>query len=321
MTFAVADASGKQTWRARTDHERAFLSSLMRSSWSGEMPNGSARRLAMGARGVVSRKKIQNGHKGRKRHDEYRQSATPVAEKPFDVGINEKLPFSQYVILAFQNMFGMTGMFVFPGMFGRAFHLPNEQIAYLYGMIFLVSGLITVFQGFGLLRLPIVQGPYVGSFIGLLVLGHHSGRRSGRGIRFVLRRLDDLGAAGNSDPRSEFRCAVRPVIPDAADQRRDGDAADDADRRGVAAELDRPSAHARLSRDQLMAGFVAVVIFIAHDAVGRSVVSSRRHPGRLGLGTDRYAGFIPISFQPVATAPWLVMPQISRSASACASMR
>ena len=104
-----------------------------------------------------------------------RQAAGPGPEKVFDVGINEKLPFSQYVILAFQNIFGMTGMFVFPGIFGRAFHLPNEQIAYLYGMIFLVSGLITVFQGFGLLRLPVVQGPYVGSFIGLLVLGHLQG--------------------------------------------------------------------------------------------------------------------------------------------------
>src|SRR5579864_6492100 len=56
----------------------------------------------------------------------------------FDVGINEKLPLNQLLILGFQNVFGMPGMFVFPGLFGRAFNMPPEQIAYLYGMIFLV---------------------------------------------------------------------------------------------------------------------------------------------------------------------------------------
>ena len=69
----------------------------------------------------------------------------------------------------------MTGMFVFPGLFGRAFQMSPEQIAYLYGMIFLVSGVTTCFQAVGLLRLPIVQGPYVGSFIGLMILGHLPG--------------------------------------------------------------------------------------------------------------------------------------------------
>jgi len=45
-------------------------------------------------------------------------------------------------------------LFVFPGILGRSFNLPPEQIAYLYGMTFLVCGFVTM-----LLRLPIIRGP------------------------------------------------------------------------------------------------------------------------------------------------------------------
>ena len=90
----------------------------------------------------------------------------------FDVGIHERLPASQLLILGLQNIFGMTGMFVFPGLFGRAFGFSVDQIAYLYGMTFIVSGFTTILQSVILLRLPVVQGPYAGIFAALLALGH-----------------------------------------------------------------------------------------------------------------------------------------------------
>ncbi|MGY6125553.1 uracil-xanthine permease family protein [Paraburkholderia strydomiana] len=90
----------------------------------------------------------------------------------FDIGINGRLPLPQLAVLALQNVFGMTGMFVFPGILGRAFHLADEQIAYLYGMTFIACGIITILQSVLLLRLPIVQGPYAGSFGALLTVGH-----------------------------------------------------------------------------------------------------------------------------------------------------
>lgn len=90
----------------------------------------------------------------------------------FDVGINERLPLSQLAVLALQNVFGMTGMFVFPGLLGRAFHLSDPQISYLYGMTFMACGIITILQSVLLLRLPIAQGPYAGSFGALLTVGH-----------------------------------------------------------------------------------------------------------------------------------------------------
>jgi xanthine/uracil permease len=97
------------------------------------------------------------------------------AEKVFDVGIDERLSYDQLLILGLQNIFGMTGMFVFPGILGRSFNLAPEQIAYLYGMTFLVCGITTILQSAFLLRLPIVQGPYAGSFATLLVVGHLGG--------------------------------------------------------------------------------------------------------------------------------------------------
>ena len=36
----------------------------------------------------------------------------------FDVGINDQLPLEQLLMLGLQHVFGMTGMFVFPGLLG-----------------------------------------------------------------------------------------------------------------------------------------------------------------------------------------------------------
>ena len=103
------------------------------------------------------------------------EKAMSAAEKIFDVGIDERLSYDQLFILGLQNIFGMTGMFVFPGILGRSFNLAPEQIAYLYGVTFLICGFVTILQSVLLLRLPIIQGPYAGSFASLLVAGHLGG--------------------------------------------------------------------------------------------------------------------------------------------------
>lgn len=238
------------------------------------------------------------------------ESAAPAVEKPFDVGINEKLPFGQYLILAFQNVFGMTGMFVFPGLFGRAFQLPNDQIAYLYGMVFLVSGVITVFQGVGFLRLPIVQGPYVGTFIGLLVLGHIPG--VGLGVAFgsffvasVIWALLSIPIRGLSFIALFGRFFESPLIS------------------GVMvvllmmqiAVVSLPNwiGHPHtpgFPGINVIAGFAAVVIFMLMTLWGGKWLRRAAILAGIVVGTIVYAGFIPISFAPVGTAPWLVTPRI-----------
>jgi xanthine/uracil permease len=237
-------------------------------------------------------------------------TASPSATKVFDVGVDEKLPYGQYVILAFQNIFGMTGMFVFPGLFGRAFHMQVEQIAYLYGMIFLVSGLVTVFQGVGFLRLPMVQGPYVGTFIGLLVLGHIPG--IGLGVAFgsffvasivwallaiPIRRLSFLALFGRffQTPLISGVMVVLLMMQIAV------------------VSLPNWIGHPHspgFPGINLIAGFVAVVIFILMTLWGGKWLRRAAILGGIIVGTACYAGFLPISFHPVATAPWLVVPRI-----------
>ena len=52
--------------------------------------------------------------------------------KVFDVGINEPLPLGQALMLGFQNIFGMIGMFVFPGITGQVLHLSVEQLSLIH---------------------------------------------------------------------------------------------------------------------------------------------------------------------------------------------
>src|SRR3954463_8657513 len=97
--------------------------------------------------------------------------ANASQDSVFDVGIHDPLPLGQALMLGFQNIFGMIGMFVFPGITGQVLHLSVEQTAHLYGMTFLVSGFVTACQALLILKLPIVHGPYVGSFTALMALG------------------------------------------------------------------------------------------------------------------------------------------------------
>jgi xanthine/uracil permease len=233
-----------------------------------------------------------------------------VGEQVYDVGIDEMLPRSQLILLGLQNVFGMTGMFVFPGLFGRAFQLPNDQIAYLYGMVFLVSGVITVFQGVGFLRLPIVQGPYVGTFIGLLVLGHIPG--VGLGVAFgsffvasVIWALLSIPIRGLSFIALFGRFFESPLIS------------------GVMvvllmmqiAVVSLPNwiGHPHtpgFPGINVIAGFAAVVIFMLMTLWGGKWLRRAAILAGIVVGTIVYAGFIPISFAPVGTAPWLVTPRI-----------
>ncbi|MEI9984184.1 MAG: solute carrier family 23 protein [Aliidongia sp.] len=98
---------------------------------------------------------------------------TPVAaHSVFEVGFNDKVPLRDAIAMGFQNVFVMTGIFVFPGIMGRSFDLPLDTVAYLYGMTFIGCGvtslLISMFFG----RVPLVAGPYAGIFTAILTFGH-----------------------------------------------------------------------------------------------------------------------------------------------------
>ena len=145
-------------------------------------------------------------------------------------------------------------MFVFPGLLGRSFNMPPEQIAYLYGMTFAVCGVITVLQSVLLLRLPIMQGPYAGSFAAMMAVGHLQGGGLGAayGSFFVasliwcaltmpVRRISFIGLFA--------RFLRAPIISG-----HDGDARDYPNLKCGAAELDRRSLEPRISAGEYFCG-------------------------------------------------------------------
>jgi xanthine/uracil permease len=228
----------------------------------------------------------------------------------FDVGINERLPFSQLVVLGLQNVFGMTGMFVFPGILGRAFHLPDTQIAYLYGMTFMACGIITILQSTLLLRLPIAQGPYAGSFGALLTVGHlqSGGLGTAFGSFFVASLiwcLLTVPVRGRSVAGLFARHLRVPIIS------------------GMIVMLIMVQiASVALPTwigERTSPGFPGVNLLAGAVAIG-GIVFAMLWGGRrlrriaillgLALGTLCYTLFQPISFAAVAAAPLVVVPKI-----------
>jgi xanthine/uracil permease len=244
--------------------------------------------------------------------DETLRAATSTGNTAdiFDVRINDRLPLSQLIVLGVQNVFGMTGMFVFPGLLGRAFHLPDAQIAYVYGMTFMACGIITILQSVLLLRLPIAQGPYAGSFGALLTVGHM--QAGGLGTAF-----------GSFFVASLIWCLLTVPIRG----------------RSVAGLF------ARHLRVPLISGMIVMLIMVQISSVALPTwIGNRASPGfpgvnllaggvavaaivfamlwggrwlrrisilfGLALGTLAYTLFQPISFAAVAAAPLVVLPRV-----------
>ena len=227
----------------------------------------------------------------------------------FDIGINDRLPFGQALLLGLQHVFGMTGMFVFPGLLGRSFNLPAERIAYLYGMTFVVCGFITVLQSVWLLRLPVVQGTYAGNFAALLAVGHmqNGGLGAAYGSFFVasliwcllsvpIRRLSFIGLFARflRAPLISGIIVILTIIQVANVALPNWI--------GAPSSLGFPLVN-------IFSGAIAVAVLVGTTLWGGKYL--RRGAILIGLasGTLCYAILRPISFRSVVNAPLLVAPQ------------
>jgi xanthine/uracil permease len=98
-----------------------------------------------------------------------------ASDGEIEIGINDRVGLVTAVSLGFQHILGLAGLLLFPALVGKSFSLPPHQVAYLYGITFITSGVVVILQAVGLLRLPVVQAPFAGIFAALLVVGHQIG--------------------------------------------------------------------------------------------------------------------------------------------------
>ncbi len=215
----------------------------------------------------------------------------------------------QLLVLGLQNVFGMTGMFVFPSLLGRSFALSPQRIAYLYGMSFVTCGIITILQSVLLLRLPIIQGPYAGNFAALLAVGHL--QRGGLGTAFGSFFAASLIWCALTVPfrRWSFmghfaRFLRAPIISGTIVLLTIMQVANVA----LPNWIGSPGSPG-FPFLNVLSGVVGVVFLVGATLWGGSRL--RRGAILLGLaaGTACYALFRPISFTAVWNAPWIVAPQ------------
>jgi xanthine/uracil permease len=110
------------------------------------------------------------------------QDRTHHTEAMFDVLPGGSVPIKDSVLMGLQNIFVMTGIFVFPGIMGKSFNLPVGTVADLYSATFIGCGLTTILMAGLFGRAPLVAGPYAGVFAALLSFGHMSGGNLGAGF-------------------------------------------------------------------------------------------------------------------------------------------
>lgn len=236
-------------------------------------------------------------------------SAAHAKAPVFDIGVNGRVPLKDAVLMGFQNVFVMTGIFVFPGIMGKSLHLPLDTVVYLYAVTFVGCGLTSLLMAVCFGRMPLVAGPYAGIFTALLVFGKTPG---GLGAAFGSLAVASLIWAVLSIP-------IRGVSP--------------------------VSLLARLVRTPVMAGVIIMLVMmqvadlsfphwvgkpedhtfgvvnIASGLVTALVLMTlicTKHPmaRRLALLISLIAGaalfetFAPIDFSQVARSPWLVMPRL-----------
>ncbi|HEX3487060.1 MAG TPA: solute carrier family 23 protein [Micropepsaceae bacterium] len=242
-----------------------------------------------------------------------RPDTAPAADGPrdtvFDVGIHDPLPFGQLLTLGFQNIFGMIGMFVFPGIMGQALHLTAEQTAHLYGMSFVVSGFVTACQALLILKLPIVHGPYVGSFTALLALGQMPD--AGLGLAFgscfvacIIWLLMTVPIGSWSIAGLFARYLHHPLIAGMMVLFSMVQIANNT----VPAWIGE-KASPGFPNVNLLAGGVGVGVLVWCTLWGGRTLRRVAMLIALLVGTAFYSLFIPVSFGRVIASPWLVTPQ------------
>ena len=235
--------------------------------------------------------------------------STADNEDVFDVGIEQKIPIREAILLGFQNAFVMTGVFVFPGIMGRAFHLPADVTAHLYGMTFIGTGLTTLLMVL-FTRMPLPAGPYAGVFSAIMAYGHLPGASLGSAFGSLLVAslawcLLSIPIRGHSGVSLLTKLIKHPAMM------------------GMIvmimtmqlANLTLPNwigtpGDPAFPIVNVVAGLVAVIVLIGFAASGRPLLRRTALLVALAAGSVVFGVFQPVNLAVVATAPWFIAPTL-----------
>ena len=111
---------------------------------------------------------------------------SPASAAPaLRVGFDGRVPLLQLSVMTVQNIFAVTGMFLFPAVLGTSLHLAPSTVAELYGATFIVTGIGTVINSAFGLRLPVVLGPWAPMLSGLVSAAKIAGLGGAFGSMFT----------------------------------------------------------------------------------------------------------------------------------------
>jgi xanthine/uracil permease len=235
--------------------------------------------------------------------------ASAVAKTAFDVGIDQRVKIKDAVLMGFQNVFVMTGIFVFPGILGRSFNFPPETVAYLYGMTFVGCG-VTTFLMAWLGRMPLVAGPYAGVFTAILTFGHLPGSDLGTALgslslASLIWGLFSLPIRGVS-PVSLVTGLVRtPAIAGVIVMLVMMQIAD----LSFPHWLGKPG-ESTFPFINFGSGLVTAIVLMILTVSKRPMIRRLSLLLSLAAGAAVFEIFHPINFGAVATSPWLVTPKL-----------
>jgi xanthine/uracil permease len=227
----------------------------------------------------------------------------------FDVGLDDKVPVKDALLMGFQNVFVMTGIFVFPGIMGRSFDLPPDTVAYLYGMTFVGCGVTSLLMSMFFGRMPLAAGPYAGVFTAILTFGHfpHADLGTAFGSLFVasllwcllsipIRGVSAVGLmSGAVRTPSIAGVIVMLVMVQIADL-------------SLPHWLGKPG-EPTFPLINFAAGLITALVLMTLTVARHPMVRRLSLLVALAAGALFFELFAPMSFGAVVRSPWFVMPE------------
>jgi len=228
----------------------------------------------------------------------------------FEIGINEKVSLKTAIPMGLQNIFVMTGAFVFPGIMGRSFDLPLDTVAYLYGVSFIGCGLTSILISMFLGRIPLVAGPYAGIFTALITFGHLPGSNLGTALgslcgASLLWCLLSIPIKGVSPVSLVSRFVRSPVIGGVIVMLVMMQIADLSFPRWLGKPGDVGFPFLGFG-----SGLVTALLLIVLTCTKRPMIRRLALLISLAAGAAVVEIFHPMSFGAVAKAPWFVLPKL-----------